>query len=50
MNLATLRHLYRLLPVRQQLNWEPTVSLEQGLGPIIDSFRNLLSLQGDAAA
>jgi hypothetical protein len=26
------------------------VSLEQGLGPTIDSFRNLLELQGDAAA
>ena len=32
------------------LGWEPTVSLEQGLGPTIDSFRNLLALQGDAAA
>ena len=27
---------------RQQLNWQPTVSLEQGLSPTIDSFRNLL--------
>ena len=27
---------------RQQLNWRPTVSLEQGLSPTIDSFRNLL--------
>ncbi|MCB4378412.1 MULTISPECIES: UDP-glucuronic acid decarboxylase family protein [unclassified Synechococcus] len=27
---------------RQQLNWQPTVSLEQGLAPTIDSFRNLL--------
>ena len=27
---------------RQQLNWQPTVSLEQGLAPHIDSFRNLL--------
>ena len=27
---------------RQQLNWRPTVSLEQGLAPTIDSFRNLL--------
>ena len=26
----------------QQLDWEPTVSLEQGLAPTIDSFRNLL--------
>ena len=29
---------------RQQLNWEPTVSLEQGLAPTIDSFRNLLEI------
>ena len=29
---------------RQQLNWQPTVSLEQGLPPTIDSFRNLLEL------
>ena len=29
---------------RQQLNWVPTVSLEQGLTPTIDSFRNLLEL------
>ena len=29
---------------RQQLNWEPTVSLEQGLAPTIDSFRNLLGV------
>ena len=29
---------------RQQLNWQPTVSLEQGLSPTIDSFRNLLEL------
>ena len=27
---------------RQQLDWQPTVSLEQGLVPTIDSFRNLL--------
>ena len=27
---------------RQQLNWQPTVSLEQGLLPTINSFRNLL--------
>ena len=27
---------------RQQLDWQPTVSLEQGLPPTIDSFRNLL--------
>ena len=27
---------------RQQLGWQPTVSLEQGLSPTIDSFRNLL--------
>ena len=29
---------------RQQLDWNPTVSLEQGLAPTIDSFRNLLGL------
>ena len=29
---------------RQQLDWQPTVSLEQGLPPTIDSFRNLLEL------
>ena len=28
----------------QQLDWQPTVSLEQGLAPTIDSFRNLLEL------
>ena len=27
---------------REQLKWQPTVSLEQGLAPTIDSFRNLL--------
>ena len=27
---------------REQLNWQPTASLEQGLAPTIDSFRNLL--------
>ena len=29
---------------REQLNWQPTFSLEQGLAPTIDSFRNLLGL------
>ena len=29
---------------RQQLDWQPTVSLAQGLSPTIDSFRNLLEL------
>jgi UDP-glucuronate decarboxylase len=29
---------------RRQLDWQPTVSLEQGLAPTIDSFRNLLGL------
>ena len=29
---------------RQQLNWQPTVSLEHGLSSTIDSFRNLLEL------
>ena len=32
---------------RQQLNWEPTVSLEQGLAPTINSFRNLLEIAED---
>ena len=27
---------------RQQLDWQPTVSLEEGLPPTIDAFRNLL--------
>ena len=27
---------------RQLLNWQPTVSLEQGLAPTIESFRNVL--------
>ncbi len=27
---------------REQLNWQPSFSLEQGLAPTIDSFRNLL--------
>ena len=29
---------------RQRLDWQPTVSLEQGLAPTIDSLRNLLEL------
>ena len=29
---------------RQQLDWQPTVSLEHGLAPTIDSLRNLLGL------
>ena len=29
---------------REQLKWQPTVSLEQGLSPTIDYFRNLLEL------
>ena len=32
---------------RQQLNWQPTLSLEQGLAPTIDSFRNLLEIAKD---
>jgi len=27
---------------RQLLNWQPTVSVEQGLAPTIESFRNVL--------
>ena len=30
---------------RQVLNWQPTVSLEQGLGPTIESLRKVLELQ-----
>ena len=30
---------------RQVLSWQPTVSLEQGLGPTIESFRKVLELQ-----
>ena len=30
---------------RQQLQWQPTVSLEQGLDPTIESFRKVLALQ-----
>ena len=29
---------------RQQLGWEPTVSLEQGLDPTIESFRSVLGI------
>ena len=34
----------------QHLDWRPTVSLEQGLGPTIDSFRNVLALEENAGA
>ncbi len=30
----------------QQMNWQPTVSLEQGLAPTIESFRKILGLEG----
>ena len=30
---------------REQLNWQPTVSLEQGLDPTIESFRRVLGLR-----
>ena len=30
---------------RQQLNWQPTVSLEQGLDPTIESFRKVLGFR-----
>ena len=30
---------------RRELGWEPTVSLEQGLGPTIESFRNVLEAE-----
>ena len=29
---------------RQQLGWEQTVSLEQGLDPMIESFRSVLGI------
>ena len=35
---------------RQQLGWQPTVSLEQGLSPTIDSFRKVLEIEGDLQA
>lgn len=35
---------------RQLLDWQPTVSLEQGLAPTIDSFRNLLELADGCGA
>ena len=35
---------------RQQLGWQPTVSLEQGLGPTIDSLRSVLALEEDRGA
>ena len=30
---------------QRELGWQPTVSLEQGLGPTIDSFRSVLNLE-----
>ena len=30
---------------REQLKWQPTVSLEQGLNPTIDSFRKFLAIR-----
>ena len=35
---------------RQELGWQPTVSLEQGLGATIESFRNVLALEAGADA
>ena len=35
---------------RQQLDWQPTVSLEQGLGPTIESFRKVLRLRDQPEA
>ena len=34
----------------QHLDWRPTVSLEQGLGPTIDSFRKVLALEESVGA
>jgi UDP-glucuronate decarboxylase len=35
---------------RQELGWQPTVSLEQGLGATIEFFRNVLALKAGADA
>ena len=35
---------------RQELGWEPTISLEQGLEPTIDWFRKVLGLQPGGSA
>ena len=35
---------------REQLKWQPTVSLEQGLDPTIDSFRKVLGLRDQPEA
>ena len=35
---------------REQLKWQPTVPLEQGLGPTIDSFRRVLGLRDQPEA
>ena len=35
---------------REQLNWQPTVSLEQGLVPTIESFRKVLKLRDQPEA
>ena len=34
----------------EELGWQPTVALEQGLGPTIDSFRSVLGLEGERGA
>ena len=34
----------------EELGWQPTVALEQGLGPTIDSFRSVLGLEGETGA
>ena len=34
----------------EELGWQPTVSLEHGLGPTIDSFRSVLALEEDRGA
>ena len=34
----------------EELSWQPTVALEQGLGPTIDSFRSVLGLEGETGA
>ena len=40
----------RLMEAGEQLQWQPTVSLEQGLNPTIDSFRKFLALRDRSKA
>ena len=40
----------RIDTAQQTLGWQPTVSLEQGLGATIDSFRSVLALEMGSGA